>query len=183
MDDLVAGFFLVGIARLGFAMDFTHKHAHASVVAARLLHAYKHPLTRKLNHEGIGLSRTEACERRHRGRSADQRATRRNSARHVHGHLRVRPPHLNGAFPQPSPLILGHEFMGVVEDVGREVTNLRRGDRVVVPFPIACGKCWFCEHAAPTQCEHSNPEHYGPEGGLLSQKGGALFGYTDLRRL
>jgi len=57
---------------------------------------------------------------------------------------------------------------------------LKRGDRVVVPFPIACGKCWFCEHAAPTQCENSNPEHYGPEGGLLSQKGGALFGYTDL---
>lgn len=81
----------------------------------------------------------------------------------------------NGAFPQPRPLILGHEFMGVVEDVGSEVTNLRRGDRVVVPFPIACGRCWFCEHAAPTQCEHSNPKHYGPEGGLLSQKGGVLF--------
>jgi S-(hydroxymethyl)glutathione dehydrogenase / alcohol dehydrogenase len=86
----------------------------------------------------------------------------------------------NGAFPQPKPLILGHEFMGIVEEVGAQVTNLRRGDRVVVPFPIACGKCWFCEHAVPTQCESSNPEHYGPEGGLLSQKGGALFGYTDL---
>jgi S-(hydroxymethyl)glutathione dehydrogenase / alcohol dehydrogenase len=86
----------------------------------------------------------------------------------------------NGAFPQPKPMVLGHEFMGVVEDVGAEVTNLRRGDRVVVPFPIACGTCWFCEHAVPTQCENSNPKHYGPEGGLLSQKGGALFGYTDL---
>jgi S-(hydroxymethyl)glutathione dehydrogenase/alcohol dehydrogenase len=86
----------------------------------------------------------------------------------------------NGAFPQPKPLVLGHEFMGVVEEVGSEVTNLKRGDRVVVPFPIACGQCWFCQHAAPTQCEESNPEHYGPEGGLLSQKGGALFGYTDL---
>jgi threonine dehydrogenase-like Zn-dependent dehydrogenase len=86
----------------------------------------------------------------------------------------------NGAFPQPKPLILGHEFMGIVEDVGSAVTNLKRGDRVVVPFPIACGQCWFCSHEFPTQCENSNKEHYGPEGGLLTEKGGALFGYTDL---
>jgi threonine dehydrogenase-like Zn-dependent dehydrogenase len=86
----------------------------------------------------------------------------------------------NGAFPQVRPMILGHEFMGIVEEVGSEVGNLQRGDRVVVPFPIACGKCWFCGHGAPTQCESSNPDHYGPEGGLLDQKGGALFGYTDL---
>ncbi|MET0342959.1 MAG: zinc-dependent alcohol dehydrogenase [Polyangiales bacterium] len=86
----------------------------------------------------------------------------------------------NGAFPQPKPLVLGHEFMGIVEEVGGEVTNLKRGDRVVVPFPIACGKCWFCGGGFPTQCENSNPKNYGPEGGLLTQKGGALFGYTDL---
>lgn len=86
----------------------------------------------------------------------------------------------NGAFPQPKPMILGHEFMGVVEEVGSEVTNLARGDRVVVPFPIACGQCWFCSHEFPTQCENSNKENYGPEGGVVSQKGGALFGYTDL---
>ncbi|MDB4985884.1 MAG: glutathione-dependent formaldehyde dehydrogenase, partial [Myxococcaceae bacterium] len=86
----------------------------------------------------------------------------------------------NGAIPQLKPLILGHEFMGIVEEVGAEVTNLKRGDRVVVPFPIACGKCWFCGGGFPTQCENSNPDHYGPEGGLLTQKGGALFGYTDL---
>lgn len=85
----------------------------------------------------------------------------------------------NGAFPQLRPMALGHEFMGVVEEVGTDVKNLKKGDRVVVPFPIACGNCWFCEHRWPTQCEHSNP-HYGPEGNLLDNKGGALFGYTDL---
>lgn len=86
----------------------------------------------------------------------------------------------NGAFPQVRPLVLGHEFMGIVEEVGPGVKNLKKGDRVVVPFPIACGHCWFCDTGWPTQCQQSNPQHYGPEGGLLSQKGGALFGYTDL---
>src|SRR5687767_7734819 len=86
----------------------------------------------------------------------------------------------NGLIPQPKPLVLGHEFMGIVEAVGSEVKNLKRGDRVVVPFPIACGTCFFCNHHLPGHCENSNPEHYGPEGGLIKEKGGALFGYTDL---
>lgn len=86
----------------------------------------------------------------------------------------------SGGFPQPRPMVLGHEFMGIIEEVGKGVTHLKRGDRVVVPFPIACGSCFFCNHELPGHCEHSNPEHYGPEGGLLTQKGGALFGYTDL---
>ncbi|MBL7713598.1 MAG: zinc-binding dehydrogenase, partial [Chitinophagaceae bacterium] len=43
-----------------------------------------------------------------------------------------------------------------------------------------CGHCFFCNHDVPGNCENSNPEHYGPEGGLLTEKGGALFGYTDL---
>ncbi len=49
----------------------------------------------------------------------------------------------------------------------------------MVPFPIACGHCFFCHHGYPSNCENSNPK-YGPEGGLFEQKGGALFGYTDL---
>ena len=57
---------------------------------------------------------------------------------------------------------------------------LKPGDRVVVPFPIACGGCFFCEHDLPGHCENSNPAHYGPEGGILKEKGGGLFGYTDL---
>jgi len=86
----------------------------------------------------------------------------------------------SGGIPQPRNMVLGHEFMGIVEEVGKDVKNLKRGDRVVVPFPIACGHCFFCAHHLPGHCENSNPENYGPEGGLLTEKGGALFGYTDL---
>jgi len=86
----------------------------------------------------------------------------------------------SGAMPQPRPMVLGHEFMGIVEELGPDVTNLEKGDRVVVPFPIACGQCFFCQHMLPGHCENSNPAHYGPEGGILKEKGGALFGYTDL---
>jgi S-(hydroxymethyl)glutathione dehydrogenase / alcohol dehydrogenase len=87
---------------------------------------------------------------------------------------------LNGLIPQARPLVMGHEFMGIVEETGAEVTAVSKGDRVVVPFPIACGKCFFCHHRLPGHCENSNPEKYGPEGGLMDQKGGGLFGYTDL---
>jgi threonine dehydrogenase-like Zn-dependent dehydrogenase len=86
----------------------------------------------------------------------------------------------SGGIPQPHPMVLGHEFMGIIEEVGKNVTHLKRGDRVVVPFPVACGSCFFCNHELPGHCENSNPDHYGPEGGLLTEKGGALFGYTDL---
>lgn len=86
----------------------------------------------------------------------------------------------SGGIPQARNMVLGHEFMGIVEEVGKEVKNLKRGDRIVVPFPIACGHCFFCDHELPGHCENSNPEHYGPEGGIFTEKGGALFGYTDL---
>jgi S-(hydroxymethyl)glutathione dehydrogenase/alcohol dehydrogenase len=86
----------------------------------------------------------------------------------------------DGFIPQINDMILGHEFMGIVEETGKGVARLKRGDRVVVPFPIACGHCFFCTHDSPVNCEHSNPEKYGPEGNIMDQKGGALFGYTDL---
>ena len=76
----------------------------------------------------------------------------------------------SGGIPQPRPMVLGHEFMGIVEETGKAITNLKRGDRVVVPFPIACGGCFFCNHHLPGHCENSNPEHYGPEGGILLKK-------------
>lgn len=86
----------------------------------------------------------------------------------------------NGFFPQKRPMVMGHEFMGIVEEAGSAVTQVQKGDRVVVPFPIACGNCFFCAHELPGHCQRSNPEKYRPEGGLLTDKGGALFGYTDL---
>jgi threonine dehydrogenase-like Zn-dependent dehydrogenase len=76
--------------------------------------------------------------------------------------------------------VLGHEFMGVVEDVGSAVTRVRRGDRVVVPFTISCGRCFFCERDLFAACENSNPGR----GAILNKKstrpGAGMFGYTHL---
>src|SRR5215207_241208 len=86
----------------------------------------------------------------------------------------------DGFVPQLKDMVLGHEFMGVVEETGPAVTRVKKGDRVVVPFTIACGSCFFCQQGFHANCTNSNPEHYGPEGDLLKGKGGGLFGYTDL---
>ncbi len=50
-------------------------------------------------------------------------------------------------------MILGHEPMGIVEEVGTAVTELKKGDRIVLPFQVACGRCWMCEQGLQTQCE------------------------------
>ncbi|GGV59589.1 zinc-dependent alcohol dehydrogenase [Streptomyces massasporeus] len=68
--------------------------------------------------------------------------------------------------------ILGHEPMGIVEEVGAGVPDLQVGDRVVVPFQIACGTCWMCLTGLPTQCETTQVQGEG--------MGAALFGYTRL---
>jgi alcohol dehydrogenase len=88
----------------------------------------------------------------------------------------------NGMVPQLRDIILGHEFMGIVEDIGNSVTKIKKGDRVIVPFPIACGHCHFCDMDLPTHCENSNTKTYGPEGELILGKGAgaALYGYTDI---
>ena len=83
----------------------------------------------------------------------------------------------NGHLRQRSPMIMGHEFMGVVVEVGPRVRNLKKGDRVVVPFSISCGECFFCARGLPGQCEKSNPLHNGPDG--TKNRGGGLFGCTD----
>lgn len=74
--------------------------------------------------------------------------------------------------------ILGHEFMGEVVEVGKE-NGLKKGDRVVVPFSIACGRCWFCDHSLTSLCDNSNPNAYMTEA-LYGAGGGALFGYSHL---
>jgi len=76
--------------------------------------------------------------------------------------------------------ILGHEFMGIVEDAGPGVTTLAKGDRVVVPFVIACGSCFFCQRQLFSACETTNPDR----GAIMNKKGlrsgAAMFGYTHL---
>jgi threonine dehydrogenase-like Zn-dependent dehydrogenase len=75
--------------------------------------------------------------------------------------------------------ILGHEFMGEVVEVGRGVGNLAVGDRVVVPFPIACGTCWACRHELYSVCENSNP-NAGLAEKLFGHATAGIFGYSHL---
>lgn len=65
---------------------------------------------------------------------------------------------------------LGHEFMGIIEEAGPEVHEVKVGDKVVIPFNINCGHCWFCRHGLWSQCDRSNPKG----------EVGAAFGYTQI---
>lgn len=75
--------------------------------------------------------------------------------------------------------ILGHEFMGEVVEVGRECKKLKKGDRVVVPFTIACGACFFCRKELFSLCDNSNPNARMAEK-LYGYSGSGLFGYSHI---
>src|SRR3979490_418910 len=75
--------------------------------------------------------------------------------------------------------ILGHEFMGIVQEVGKSVTNLKRGDRVVVPFTIACGNCEFCRKKIWSACDNTNPNAHLMEA-AYGYSGSGLFGYSHM---
>src|ERR1041385_759526 len=75
--------------------------------------------------------------------------------------------------------VLGHEFMGEGVEVGHEVKNLAKGDWVVVPFAIACGRCFFCERELWSLCDNSNPNAWIPEN-LYGASAAGLFGYSHM---
>ena len=75
--------------------------------------------------------------------------------------------------------ILGHEFMGEIVEVGPEVSKVKVGDRVVVPFPIACGQCWACQHELYSVCENSNP-NAGIAEKMFGHSCAGIFGYSHL---
>ncbi len=68
--------------------------------------------------------------------------------------------------------VLGHEPMGIVQEVGKDVKNLKIGDRVVIPFNISCGHCWMCKHGLQSQCETTQVHEHG--------RGASLFGFSTL---
>ncbi|MCM3584387.1 glutathione-dependent formaldehyde dehydrogenase [Mesobacillus maritimus] len=78
---------------------------------------------------------------------------------------------IHGMIPNsPTDFVIGHEPLGIVEEVGPEVTKVKKGDRVIIPFQPACGQCWYCNHDLTSQCDNSNP--HGEMGGF--------FGYSEL---
>ena len=86
----------------------------------------------------------------------------------------------DGIIPTVEPGdILGHEFMGEVVEVGPRARNLKKGDRVVVPFTIACGACFFCQQKLWSLCDNSNPNAWMAEK-FYGMSGSALFGYSHM---
>ena len=75
-----------------------------------------------------------------------------------------------GVVPAEQGFVVGHEPMGIVEEIGPEVTRVKKGDRVVLPFNVSCGHCFYCEHNMESQCDNSNPNSQVDTGGY--------FGFT-----
>lgn len=75
--------------------------------------------------------------------------------------------------------ILGHEFMGEIVEVGSEVKRLKVGDRVIVPFPIACGRCWFCQNKLWSLCDNTNPNAWMVEA-ITGYAGSGIYGYSHM---
>lgn len=76
-----------------------------------------------------------------------------------------------GALPTRKDYVIGHEPMGIVEEVGPEVTKVKKGDRVVIPFNVSCGECFYCSHEMESQCDNSNSNPHFDTGGY--------FGFTE----
>lgn len=91
----------------------------------------------------------------------------------------------NGEIPgMHDDYIIGHEPMGIVEEVGPEVTRVKKGDRVIVPFNVACGQCFFCQHEMESQCDHANEaKDTGGYLGYSDSYGGFAGGQAELLRV
>jgi threonine dehydrogenase-like Zn-dependent dehydrogenase len=86
----------------------------------------------------------------------------------------------DGCIPTMEPGdVLGHEFMGEVIETGPEVKKLKKGDRVVVPFTIACGQCFFCKNQMWSACDNTNPNAWMMEK-MYGHSGSALYGYSHM---
>ncbi len=72
-----------------------------------------------------------------------------------------------GALPTHKDYVIGHEPMGIVVETGPNVTKVKKGDRVVIPFNVSCGHCFYCEHEMESQCDNSNPNPHVDTGGYL----------------
>jgi threonine dehydrogenase-like Zn-dependent dehydrogenase len=75
--------------------------------------------------------------------------------------------------------ILGHEFMGEIVELGSAVKTLKLGDRVIVPFPISCGRCWFCQQGMTSLCDNTNPNAWMNEA-LLGYATAGIYGYSHM---
>ncbi|MGM8214825.1 zinc-dependent alcohol dehydrogenase [Bacillaceae bacterium W0354] len=72
-----------------------------------------------------------------------------------------------GSLPTHKDYVIGHEPMGIVEEVGPDVEKVKKGDRVIIPFNLSCGECFFCQHDMESQCDNSNPNPHVDTGGFI----------------